>query len=210
MTNQLFPLRPLQQSALDSVKSSLRADFIERWLPVVGYENLYEVSDLGRVRSVDRIVCQANRWGSLSNRHLRGKVLSPAKNSHGYLVVALGNRGQTTMSVHILVLSAFIGPRPRGKEGAHGDGNPSNNRLSNLRYASPVENSADSRLHGTHLFGERAPWAKVSEETARAIRESSRSLTLKYLSEKYEISFAQISKIRNGRQWVHLGGATNV
>ena len=115
-------------------------DTPERWLPVVGYEGRYDVSDLGRVRSW-------LPWHSTPiPRTLKG---SPDKD--GYLGVALRKDGRTTQwKNHLLVMLAFVGPRPEGLETRHFDGNHLNNRLKNLRYGTSSENSMDTVRHGTN------------------------------------------------------------
>lgn len=105
----------------------------EVWKPCVGYEG-YEVSNLGRVRSPNQI-------------------LSSAPGSHGYLQVQL--RRGNVRTVHSLVLEAFVGPRPAGKEVCHGDGDKMNCALSNLRWDFPKGNADDKRKHGTALEGGR-------------------------------------------------------
>jgi hypothetical protein len=126
---------------------------IEIWRRIPGRDG-YEVSDLGRVRSVDRTVTKMTR-GRPALHRLKGRVLKPGTTARGYLVVALGHRG--TIYVHHLVLLAFVGPRPAGHQAAHGDGDRTNNVLSNLRWATPKENTADRYRHGTVLFGTRHP-----------------------------------------------------
>ena len=116
---------------------------MERWLPVVGYEGLYEVSDQGRVRSLSRRV---------HNYTKAGRILKPGRklNKNGRLValqVMLG-RGNTRR-VHNLVLEAFVSVCPAGLEGCHNDGDPSHNILSNLRWDTHAANMADQVLHGT-------------------------------------------------------------
>ena len=77
----------------------------EIWRPVVGYEGLYEVSNTGRVRSLDRYIKAC--YGSY--RLHKGKVLSPAKDTNGYLKVILTcNEKHKSISVHRLVAQAFI------------------------------------------------------------------------------------------------------
>lgn len=106
----------------------------ERWRPVVGYEDRYEVSDHGRVRSLKRNL-----------------VMTPGTNARGYKRVDLCRSGSVKhRSIHSLVLEAFVGPRPVGKFGLHGDDNPSNNRLDNLRWGTPSENNQDALLRGRH------------------------------------------------------------
>lgn len=109
----------------------------ERWLPAVGFEGLYEVSDRGRVASLPR----SNRRGRL--------VLTPSPDSDGYLQVVLCSAGvRYTRKVHVLVAEAFIGPRPPGKVTRHLDGNQLNNARSNLRWGTHAENAQDRIAHG--------------------------------------------------------------
>lgn len=115
----------------------------ERWLPAVGYDG-YEVSDLGRVRSLDRVLPCAGRM----RRH-HGKVLTPSvMPKGGHLQVGVGSNNRRY--VHHLVMEAFVGPRPIGLEVRHRNGVPSDNRLSNLVYGTHIENAQDMLLHGTN------------------------------------------------------------
>lgn len=120
----------------------------EEWRPVVGYEGRYEVSNHGRVRSLDRYA----RAGKHSNRLYRGKMLRLIRSDEtGRVSVGIHKDGKhRTRLVHHLVLEAFIGPRPRGTEGCHWDGDASNNRASNLRWDTHIANEHDKRRHGTH------------------------------------------------------------
>lgn len=119
----------------------------ECWLPVPGYEGYYEVSDHGRVRSLDRTVIRSD--GVVQRR--RGKMLSPARNQSGHRMVALLRDGKrTTGLVHRLVLSAFVGACPDGMQGCHWDDNPANNSLKNLRWGTPSDNMHDRVRNGRH------------------------------------------------------------
>lgn len=114
----------------------------ERWLPVQGFD-LYEVSDQGRVRSIDRAF----------PRHV-GRVLRPSANHKGHLSVGLSHRGATTLKrVHILVLEAFVGPRPKGMIGLHRDDDKSNNAVENLYWGTYSDNAADAVRNGKHYPG---------------------------------------------------------
>ena len=107
----------------------------ENWAPISGYEGRYEVSDLGRVRSL----CG------------RGRILVPWPKPKGYLMVGLrGGDEREAKTVHGLVLAAFDGPRPDDLETRHLDGDPTNNRLSNLIYGTGTENQIDRVRHGRH------------------------------------------------------------
>lgn len=92
----------------------------ENWKTVTGYEGFYEVSSFGRVRSLQR----------------GGRILKPRSADRYEHVALLGKE----KSVHGLVLEAFVGCRPKGMYGLHGDDNTRNNRLSNLRWGTPKEN----------------------------------------------------------------------
>ncbi|BCI54928.1 hypothetical protein NIIDNTM18_42060 [Mycolicibacterium litorale] len=122
----------------------------EQWRPVVGCENAYEVSDQGRVRSLDRIGTQINgKTGTQYMSRRRGKILRPATANSGHRYVVL--QGRTTRTVHSLVADAFLGPRPAGAEVRHKNGRPDDCRASNLEYGTRSENAEDSKRHGTHF-----------------------------------------------------------
>jgi hypothetical protein len=119
----------------------------EEWRPVRGWEGLYEVSDQGRVRSLDRWVVKRNGHRQL----IAGRMKSLPKLKQGYPVVHLAKNGQTTTrTVHTVVLDNFVGPRPAGHVACHNDGDPSNNRLTNLRWDTQSNNLLDAVKHGTH------------------------------------------------------------
>lgn len=125
----------------------------EQWKPIPDWEGLYEVSDQGRVRSLDREVAGRNRYGEIT-RTLRGRVLKAPPNSDGYLMVSLCRDGSpVSRKVHVLVAVAFLGERPEGMDVCHNNGNPADNRLLNLRYDTRAENITDAVRHGTHNNG---------------------------------------------------------
>lgn len=122
----------------------------EAWKPVVGHEGKYEVSDQGRVRSLDRwIECEtgtprARRWFH------KGRILKARPSGTSpYLRVSLGFRSPSR-SVHSLVAEAFIGARPEGLQICHNNGDHLDNRAENLRYDTQSANQRDSILHGTN------------------------------------------------------------
>ncbi|WP_164681194.1 NUMOD4 motif-containing HNH endonuclease [Mycobacterium intracellulare] len=125
----------------------------ERWLPVVGWEGLYEVSDLGRVRSLDREQPN-NRWPG-STYVKPGRVLRSHKGPpFGYHAVSLtrmeaGRQIRNLKRVHVLVLESFVGPRPAGSASCHCNGDLDNNRLTNLRWDTHSANNLDKRRHRT-------------------------------------------------------------
>ncbi|TWH05093.1 HNH endonuclease [Rhodococcus rhodochrous J45] len=119
---------------------------MENWKPVPEWSDLYEVSDLGRVRSLDRLV----RGNAGSSYRKPGRILRPAVDSHGYPQVQLCRDGKCrSYGLHRLVLLAFVGPRPDGLEIRHLNGVRSDCRLANIEYATRVINVSDKRTHGT-------------------------------------------------------------
>ena len=113
----------------------------ELWHPVPGYEGLYEVSDQGNVRSLNRIVVQLTRWGEHRERRLRGKLLRQGRavNNRRQVCLSLDNK-QRVFYVHTLVALAFHGPRPEGLEIDHINGDYLDNRAVNLGYVTHQEN----------------------------------------------------------------------
>jgi hypothetical protein len=111
----------------------------ETWKDIEGFEGLYQVSNLGRVRSLDHMSVR-NLNGKIYDCMVRGKVLSPSKDSSGYLHVRLWRNGNKTTLVHRLVAKAFI-PNPDNLETVnHKDENITNNRADNLEYMSVTDN----------------------------------------------------------------------
>lgn len=119
----------------------------ERWLPVPGHEGWYEISTLGRARSVDRVI-ECTYGDRKITKTLTGVVLKTNMNRHGYHSVGLSVAARRKRrEVHRLVLLAFVGPPPDRFEGCHNDGNCTNNRLSNLRWDTRSANTLDRALH---------------------------------------------------------------
>lgn len=136
---------------------------VEGWRDVVGYEGYYEVSDMGRVRSLSRLTVQ--------NSNLIGRVLKNSLNgTGGYAAVSLAKDGCTKRrKVHLLVLEAFVGPRPVGMQGCHRNDDPSDAALSNLRWGTPESNHDDRKAHGAQK-GESHNLSVITEATARKIK----------------------------------------
>ena len=122
----------------------------ERWLPVVGWEGLYEVSDQGRVRSLGREIARRGFPYRVKPKVMKPTVGCTSRSPKGYLGVTLTplEGGGRRYLVHQLVLTAFRGRRPKGREGAHSNGDHFCNRLSNLAWKTPKENSRDAVRHG--------------------------------------------------------------
>lgn len=125
---------------------------VEVWKDIKGWEGLYQVSDLGRVRSLPSRI-----YGSHGPVNRKGRVLSMGGSAR-YSRVRLSRPGLgkgVVRMVHDLVLEAFVGPKPRGREVCHGPLGRYKNTLSNLRYDTRSENVRDQ-----YRFGERKKSSK--------------------------------------------------
>lgn len=122
---------------------------IENWKPVVGYEGLYEVSDWGRVRSLDKYI---KNWPK-GIRLVKGRVLKPGRHRKGYLLVVLNKDGvMKTCKVHRLVAIAFI-PNPDGlPQVNHKDENKHNNRVENLEWCDNKYNICYSQAMTVYMY----------------------------------------------------------
>lgn len=164
----------------------------EIWRAVPGHEGIYEVSSLGGVRSLKT-----------------GRTLRPFKHSAGYREVTLLRDGrQKRAKVHALVLTAFVGPRPVGFVCAHLNGNPEDNRLKNLTWATYAENQAHRRLHGTDSLGEKSHRAKLTAADVDAIRDlTSRGLSNRQVAKMFGVTRQTVNDIWVGKSWSHLPSA---
>lgn len=116
----------------------------EEWRPIPGYEGAYEVSDLGRVRSLPRLVPAGPHGGK---RPIPGGLLKPTIQHFGYAQVKLAGKSRL---VHWLVADAFLGGRPEGMQVCHSNGDPGDNRAINLRVDTVASNMSDTVRHGRH------------------------------------------------------------
>lgn len=124
----------------------------EEWRPVVGYEGIYEVSSLGRVKSLARTFAHPH-----GPKRIKARILKLILVKRGYYRVSLCGKGERQPSlVHQLVAEAFHGPKPTpAHEVCHNDGRPGNNAASNLRWDTHSENIRDTVRHGNHLWANR-------------------------------------------------------
>ena len=136
-----------------------------------------------------------------------GRVLKPwiAGAGYEYVAISQGPDGVRNSTVHSLVCHAFHGPRPPGMQVAHNDGDPANNHASNLRWATPEENIADQRRHGTFNLmdrsrpGESNPRAKLTWADVEYIRSSDESAAI--LADRFGVGTTTIYSVRNGQTW---------
>lgn len=156
----------------------------EFWTTVTDWPD-YQVSDIGRVKSL--------KYG-------KEKILSVSPNvKSGVPQVSLCRDGKrTTFSVHVLMLTSFVGPCPDGMEGCHNDGNPANNVLKNLRWDTRRENGIDAVIQRTHRHVKLRPsdipviWSRLR-----------RGDSYESIATDYNVAIGTINDIRSGRTWSH-------
>tara|TARA_R110000822_G_scaffold27790_3_gene82683 strand:- start:4643 stop:5182 length:540 start_codon:yes stop_codon:yes gene_type:complete len=168
----------------------------EIWKPVLGYEGLYEVSSIGRVRSLDRWVRIGNK-----NDWLRpGRIMKQKIREGGYLYVDMYDDGGASKHkrIHIMVCEEFRGPRPAGMQVCHNDGAPTNNTVENLRWGTAKENQRDRVKHGTSVRGEGNPNSRLTESDVLEIRAGRGSKS------SFGISKTHFDDIKAGRKWAHI------
>lgn len=168
-------------------------EFTEEWRAVDGWP--YEVSDQGRVR---RTTKGSNGLGC------RDALSLHYNRFNGYLSVLLKDAPRSNRRhVHVLVCTAFHGPRPSPQHvAAHWDGDKTNNVAANLRWATKAENQQDRVRHGTSEHGEKNPCAKLTKDQVRVIFHA-REPTAK-IAALFGVNQTTVRDIKRGRRWGHL------
>lgn len=160
----------------------------ERWRDVIGYEGLYQVSDLGRM------------WSLYVNR-----VMKPAGGTTGYPHVILHKDGvKTTADIHILVLTAFVGPCPKGQECLHGSVNRADVRLVNLSWGTRTQNLGPDKLRdGTDNRGVKNAGAKLTLSQARIVKQRAQAHngTQDEIASTFGITQSMVSRIKLDKAW---------
>lgn len=170
----------------------------EEWRSIPGYEGSYEVSSLGRVRALDRVLHSESAARGYPRR-VRGVELAPQRHSAGYLQVGLAGK---SFLLHEVVATAFLGPRPAGLEVRHLSGDKDNCALDNLRWGTHVENCADRKAHGFCVEGEANPNAVLTAADVAAIR--SATGLQKDIGRAYGICKQHVSRIKQRERWQHV------
>lgn len=183
---------------------------IEIWKDVAGYEGYYQVSSIGRVKSLDREVSQWNESAKKITTRLQISIyMSPFEDKDGYLKVQLTKDGvRNKFFVHRLVALNFI-PNPENKpEVNHKEGNKKDNRVELLEWNTTSENQIHAIANKLYITakGETAGQAKLKEVQVREIHSlwKSGEVTQEYLSNMFGVAGSAISRIVNGVRWRHV------
>lgn len=176
----------------------------EQWLPIIGYENCYEISSLGRVRSLDRLTKHAKRGFS----KVKGRLIKTAKRGN-YLGGTLYEGGRKkSYDVHRLVAEHFI-PNPENKRTVnHKNGIPTDNRMGNLEWMSDSENQKHSIALGLRADrGEDHVNSKLTADQILEIRKiynKKAGFTYKKLGEMYNMHPDYIGLVIKRKRWAYI------
>lgn len=168
------------------------------WKDIPGWEGLYQVSNTGLVKRIGK------KGGATV-----GKILSLTPNNAGYPIADLNHNGaRKTTRIHRLVMLAFVGECPEGMQVNHKNGNKTDNRIENLEYVTPGENTRHAHLNGlvSSAKGERSSNAKLKESEVREIISLLRDgeITMSEIARRYNVRLQCIQGIKYGKNWRHL------
>jgi hypothetical protein len=137
----------------------------------------------------------------------RWRTLKVRLDRRGYQIVILRiNKRSINYFAHTLILTAFVGPCPEGMECCHCDGNPLNNRLSNIRWDTRSANMEDSRRHGTLAIGERVGGSKLTRGDVIEIRRLFKlGVPRGQIASRFGIHYEYIFLIARRDTWKHVG-----
>ncbi len=167
----------------------------ETWRDVAGYEGAYEVSDLGRVRSLGRRTrCNTSGYRTWAPQDIK-LVVRNATKRYLFFNARCTIRGNRSLSVHRVVAEAFLGPCPDGLQVDHIDGDKANNAVTNLRYVTGSANIRAAHAAGRNKSG-------ITDADVRKIR-AAHGITQRELAEHYGVDPSFISKLRTGHYRPH-------
>jgi len=178
----------------------------ELWVDIKGYEGYYQISNMGRYKSLDRSYVAKKRNCLF---RLKGKIMRPNE-SRGYLVAVLSMDYKTErFPVHRLVADAFLPNHENKRTVNHKNGNKKDNKLSNLEWATDSE----QQLHATKIglrantLGEKSNFSKLTENAVIEIRrlfESGAIKTKKELARKFNVAPSNVTFIITRQTWKHI------
>lgn len=167
----------------------------EIWKPISGYEGFYEASNLGRIHNTAR-----------RSSTYPGRLLKVDCDENGRGRVHLSVKAiQKTYTNASLIAHAFIGPRPTPKhECNHIDGDPSNDRITNLEWVTSKENKIHAFRMGLLATGEKNGQSKLTEADVIQIRHLLKTQTVRSVAKQFNVGPMAISRIKTGSLWKHV------
>ena len=180
-------------------------DHNEIWKDVVGFEGLYQVSTLGRVKSLER-----RARNGCGTRRVRERILKPglmwkSKNTNKkYRIVGLAKEGTVVMQlISTLMLTAFVGPRPLGGQALHWNDISTDDRLINLYWGNIKDNAQDAIRNGRIKHGQDNYQASATNDIVRKIRRLYATGNYKQvdLARKFKRSSVWIHNVVHYKKW---------
>lgn len=184
---------------------------LEMWMPIERTKGLYEVSDLGRVRSLDRFIEYTHK-GKPIRRLQKGKVLSNSSEAEYQMVKIYYEDGHKYIRIHQLVANAFV-DKAEGKNYVnHIDANKHNNRADNLEWVTQKENIAHAWEMGLcrgASTGEDNHNSKLTEDDVKWIRKNDRTtnggkISREEMAKVLGVSGVTVTHIANRKTWKHI------
>jgi len=169
----------------------------EVWKDIIGFEGLYQFSNLYRIKSLPK-------EGS------HKEYLQSCIDKQGYPRITLRKNGISHVrKIHRLVLEYYIGLCPEGMQCRHLNDKKNDYRIENLRWGTASENQQDSIRNGTHYVGDRRGTrtrnAKLTDEKILDIRKlRKQGLSFAEIARKFNVNGQTISNIEHGRTWSHI------
>ena len=176
----------------------------EIWKDIEQYQGLYQVSNLGRVRSVDRWLT----YKGDSKKFWKGCIIKTNPNNCGYLRVGLvKDRKQIKYFVHRLVAESFLDNTCNFSQVNHIDGNKENNRVENLEWCDKyynIKHSIDTGLR-SDMIGTNNHQSKLDDQKVREIKMLlKKDVTCTEIANIFSVSISVISCIKTGKRWTHV------
>lgn len=199
--------RPNGRSSMGKLPQPHQGLSREIWRPVEGTNGVYQVSNRGRVQSLDHYTTSSRGI----RRFFRGKMLRVAisKSSGRYARVAIRGQGR---DVHSLVAGAFLGPRPAGTHVNHRNGDKSDNRVENLEYVTPAENAQHAWRTGlmeasratSFQRGWQPPQTRLTPELVRYIRLAAFTKSQRQIAREIGFHRSTVQAVIVRRTWRHI------
>jgi hypothetical protein len=178
-------------------------EYKEIFMDVIGYEGLYQVSNLGRVKGLPKQVKMPNGSLKFYTEYIKKSCISKT----GYERMTLNKNGvRRNHTIHKLVYDSFIGIKIKKHQINHIDGNKLNNKINNLEYITASENIKHAFRIGLKksFLGNTHANSKISRDVAIKIKYDHKNLYQWQVAEKYNVSQQLVGLIRSGKRWPHI------